>query len=516
MDCGGGRISDRGAIFSSDGRCVLSPGGGAVHVFSRATGARVASLKAHDDEVTTVQLDPGDPTRVYAASLDGSLSVWDYAHQKLIKKIEVSNPVCSMVIPSNGASAVLCCKTQGSKGQIVRLDLQIGRWWGAINVASPCQLVCSPSGKFFGYWLGNELWIKSTNHDKEVMFVGPNPFVCVTFGSDDKRLAAGDATGRISLWNDFTPAVDKQDHWHLKNTRTVVHWHANNNCLQSLCFSPDCVFLLSGGKEAVLVIWEVETLQKRFLARLGSTILSISVSPRDPALYVLGQDGNAIRVVNTATDKTECSILGISPCPRGTDGCQSTAASVIQPGSGYLVVPTNNSVLQFYNVRRNKHVAYLQTAPRNQVSLTEAEMDKGSNPLGPPAEPHVSALAFNRDASVLVTVGTVPQPGPSHCVRTELKFWDAAGHSQEPYELNTIVNDPHGGLVSSLCYSPSDDSAVTTSSSGDFKVWHRRGCGDVTAWHCRSVGSYRGDALVVGVHIDKEGRPLIGGMYCSC
>lgn len=71
MDCGGGALASGGAIFSPDGKCVLSAGGGAVHVFSRSTGARVACLKGHEDEVTAVQLDPRDPHRVGKLNLRG-------------------------------------------------------------------------------------------------------------------------------------------------------------------------------------------------------------------------------------------------------------------------------------------------------------------------------------------------------------------------------------------------------------------------------------------------------------
>ena len=87
------------------------------------------------------------------------------------------------------------------------------------------------------------------------------------------RIAAGDVTGRIHMWNAFGPAVaaaaghapgsasdnsgqpgqaaKKRDIRDANLAKETLHWHAGP--VNSLVFSPDGTYLLSGGREAVLV-----------------------------------------------------------------------------------------------------------------------------------------------------------------------------------------------------------------------------------------------------------------------
>ena len=46
---------------------------------------------------------------------------------------------------------------------------------------------------------------------------------------------------------------------------TTVHWHAS--AVGCLTFSPDGTYLLSGGREGVLVQWQVETGAQNFVPR---------------------------------------------------------------------------------------------------------------------------------------------------------------------------------------------------------------------------------------------------------
>lgn len=54
------------------------------------------------------------------------------------------------------------------------------------------------------------------------------------------------------------------------------------------------------------------------------------------------------------------SILGMRPPPRTVSALQSTSAAVLAPGGGELVLPTDNSMLQFWDAARDRHVNRLQ------------------------------------------------------------------------------------------------------------------------------------------------------------
>lgn len=87
------------------------------------------------------------------------------------------------------------------------------------------------------------------------------------------------------------------------------------------------------------------------------------LSLSQPALHVLIEAvtvAPACGQVNTAAMKVEVSILGMRPPPRTVSALQSTSAAVLAPGGGELVLPTDNSMLQFWDAARDRHVNRLQ------------------------------------------------------------------------------------------------------------------------------------------------------------
>lgn len=93
---------------------------------------------------------------------------------------------------------------------------------------------------------------------------------CVALDAQEERIAAGDVGGRIHLWNAFGPALaaaagastgsaadqpgqsgKKRDLRDANLAKETLHWHAAG--VSSLAFSADGTYLLSGGREAVLV-----------------------------------------------------------------------------------------------------------------------------------------------------------------------------------------------------------------------------------------------------------------------
>ena len=95
---------------------------------------------------------------------------------------------------------------------------------------------------------------------------------CVSISADESMIAAGDASGRIQLWRNFgphVPAIIKSASYkhHAGDALRPTTWHWHASPVTSLTFSPDGTYLLSGGREGVLVIWQVETGGQNFLPR---------------------------------------------------------------------------------------------------------------------------------------------------------------------------------------------------------------------------------------------------------
>jgi NET1-associated nuclear protein 1 (U3 small nucleolar RNA-associated protein 17) len=91
--------------------------------------------------------------------------------------------------------------------------------------------------------------------------------------------------GRILLWQNYKD-TDKN---------TSLHWHSH--AVGSLKFSSDGDYLISGGKEAVLVIWQLESGEKKYLPRLGSSISFITSSFND-SHYAISCEDNSIKIVS--------------------------------------------------------------------------------------------------------------------------------------------------------------------------------------------------------------------------
>lgn len=65
----------------------------------------------------------------------------------------------------------------------------------------------------------------------------------------------------------------------------------------------DSPYLLSGGNEGVVVQWNVETLAKTFISRLGNSIERIALSEEEGLYYSLILGDNSFKVVRFDNNK---------------------------------------------------------------------------------------------------------------------------------------------------------------------------------------------------------------------
>lgn len=141
-------------------------------------------------------------------------------------------------------------------------------------------------------------------------------------------------------------------------------------------------------------------------------------------------------------------------------------------------------------------------------------------------EPAVELADFTHDGETLVTLESMPFESASSGDRWHsLKFWDvhSTGSGQTGYTVNSVVNDPHFGHITSLACHPHEVLVATTCASesarvseggseggsegasgqkeGGFRLWRKRhfkrtpgAPPDAPTWHwrCTSVSSYKG------------------------
>lgn len=340
------------------------------------------------------------------------------------------------------------------------------------KMPSPEALYVAPSGGLVGMADMKKIWIwKVPRGTLEGAISIPYTLLhhtkimtAVAFDSTETRVAGGDVSGRILIWENVgernfvtttsdgtgkspgkkgrTPQKPKEEIVESGGVRngddagslTTYHWHARD--VKFLLFSSDGVHLLSGGMEGVLVIWQLDTGRRQYLPRLGGPVVSIAASP-NASFYAISCLDNAVKFVNIGRLEVERSIQGIKPpflLPQELRVYPSRAC--VEPQEGRIVVPTHNLSLQFYDAASDLHVTELQVTPRNYIT------GGGRNGRQEAPSTFVTHVAFSADGSSMATVDVrmaEQEVGGGAC----LKFWDRQPGSLQ-YSMNTQIDEPHG------------------------------------------------------------------------
>ncbi|KAG6770070.1 hypothetical protein POTOM_025737 [Populus tomentosa] len=524
--------------FSNDAKRLLVCTANSVTIFSTATGLPVLSLEGHAALVTAVIVVPASTPAskilcyCWTASLDGTIRYWDFSVPELIKIINVDLPIISMVIPSllsqtaetNDKSpktfAYLSVENtkepekesgKALRGQIKKCNLTNSRMAGGMTLSEMKQpeiITVSSSGKYFGIQFKHKLriWKVPTAESeravvKKITLHHTKKMNVLAFHPTQRIVAAGDVTGRILIWRGFgdrtfadgdglvsrkltnneeeRPGVRGDDD---ADTCTTWHWHSAE--VNVLFFSSDGAYLYSGGKEGVLVVWQLDTGRKKFLPRIGSPLLWFTDSP-DPSLSSISCADNQIHLLKMPSMEILKSISGIKlPCsfPEMCNGLQSGIA--FDCNAGLVALRTENYCIQLYSLFDDRGISEVVVCERNHQPGDEVTVV-------------VTLAALSLDGSMMSTAEVkLAEEGLGGLVC--LKFW-ALGSQNKEFSLSTIVYEPHRDAgISAIAFHPTRPMAVSSSYGGDFKVWVcNNGIQEMneplpnSGWTCHAVGSYK-------------------------
>jgi NET1-associated nuclear protein 1 (U3 small nucleolar RNA-associated protein 17) len=359
-------------------------------------------------------------------------------------------------------------------------------------------------------------------------YMNDEKITCLTTSPKEAIIATGDESGKIKLWNvlnrpnEVNPLIQK------------LHWHARR--VNHICFTPDGRHILSGGDEAVLVIWQPANGQKQFISRLGTEILSITVSP-DMSLFALAQIDNSIRIISAVNLAVQQAVVGLkstamssstiaSPkSKQGGDGhsgvenegattgnglipknemqlkCKnlknefksleseglSPALMKLEPRHGYVTLEGTPGTVQFYDLQGDCHVMDIAVVPYNYI------------PGEGIAVPQVTALTFDETGKWMMTADT----RRSNARDTTVRFW-YFDETLQRYSLTSRIDGLHSVTSAQFCPSRTVATAmvVTTHDDGQFRIWEavqgginpvRKSfsSGEIFHWRSRSSGYYR-------------------------
>ncbi|KAF2767134.1 WD40 repeat-like protein [Teratosphaeria nubilosa] len=324
-------------------------------------------------------------------------------------------------------------------------------------------------------------------------------------------IAVGVEEGQIFLYNDAGSVFAQQGQQALPTPR-ILHWH--REAPSAVKFNRDGNYIVSGGKETVLVLWQLETGNKQTLPHLTSEVERIAVSP-EGGKYALQMGDNSIMVMSTSELKPVANFAGLQcevPIRRAGDKFATVRSQTValmhpsQQNQLLLTVPSSQPktlspaaiarpFLQTFDIRTSRHVTR-QALTRNNV--TDLNLGPEKTPIAPPDVAH---LAISHDGKWLATVDDWMPPGSDvnftamdnktslaeqRLRRREvyIKFWQW-DETQKLWTLSTRVDAPYArsnaskgsfgaGAVLQLVADPVTTGFATVGEEGTIKLWRPR------------------------------------------
>ncbi|PTU22224.1 hypothetical protein P175DRAFT_0478248 [Aspergillus ochraceoroseus IBT 24754] len=542
-----GQFSNLDPTFSFDEQYLLLGLEEAVHVYSIATSRLFRALEiAPGDSIIGYRLSPVNQERLYIFTLSGSVSEWDWPSGKQVahwhtyhKTISADLVYGDAASDTTGSYATLFSLRERKDGKkelvITPLNsenpqstaiLETNTKIVSFRVAADGQAVFAYGGShaFFGCVTSNQGSGSLQYTWREVKL--PFSITCVDIKQDgtpkqskapgtlnrkalEFDLAVGGADGSILIYHNALGFLGigsgREGDKSLAPRR--LHWHRDP--VRSVRWSKDGNYVISGGNESVMVLWQLDTGRKQFLPHLSSPISSIVVSGSGNA-YAVKLSDNRIVVLSARELQPLATITGLQLCPRvakftdqPVSKASPSAAAVTailhpqHPDQLLVTVPashqitqdgstlTNSPVLQTYDIRSNTHISR-QALARTNVTTLNISPD-GAQIL----PPDVKYLEVSQDGKWMATIDSWgPYPQDVEALGLEitgntgarldfeeihLKFWrwsDSSGL----WQLITRIDGPHSSdegsaSVLDLVSRPNSHEYATIGSDALLRFW---------------------------------------------
>ncbi|KNZ77003.1 WD repeat-containing protein 75 [Termitomyces sp. J132] len=480
-------------IFTKDGKYFFSLVGSSVKIHSVTTGQVVSTLIAprstsnatSSDLLTTAIINPHNNFQLITGSLDGRLVIWDYVEAILLQMIDISQPIHYICAHESWRDTVFVAasrpskktKTYGNDDNAVVLRVLL-RARDSTSMSKeilpigktrfPTGLTLSPSGSWLVATAGHKAYVAATSSLTTgfIKYVSPERLTCLAFHPTEEYFATGDDKGNIRLWyclNEVQPVTSRGVE--KKAQTTTLHWHAH--AVSSIAFTSNGSYLLSGGEESVLVIWQIHSGKKEFVPRVGAPIITVSVSKNDKeeefllgladATYVFVSSGNLKISRGYSRIKLDPSM------PHQTTFERTHVPLAVHSLSSTLILPSSHpSSLQVYSPSSSKLVSELEVSPSNRVSRRDEK------PVEPSFVEHTS-LSSSGDWLATIDARYVDD-GFQNEIYLKLWRWDVKNGR---WTLNTRIDHPHGPhRVTCISFSSGlKPSLATSGEDGAVKIW---------------------------------------------
>ncbi|KAI3434503.1 hypothetical protein D9Q98_002578 [Chlorella vulgaris] len=341
---------------------------------------------------------------LYTACQDGTITLWNLSTLSVAKQWNLESPICSLQVQDDTAY-VSCHWRERRAGRLLAYNLAAHTAMSTrVKLSSASQLVISACGQLLASINRHTatVWQATSFPHHPLIVTHTKPLT-----DTGDTLAVGDATGRIVVWHGIRAAVQlglpapgcahpaqQAAPGRPLVPNTTAHWHAGPVCC--LAFTPGDTFLLSGGQEGVVVLWDIPSARRTYLPRLGSSLCHLATCINGPGRVAISLADNSVQLVDLGALRVERSVCGVF-CDYAVpaDSC-----TLVQPGTGFLTLAHKGTTLQYFDAARNTHVACHKL--RSRVTPFTAAREVLVSRIAP------THIVFSRTGEMLVTVEQSP------------------------------------------------------------------------------------------------------------
>lgn len=540
------------AILTAPCRYLIFTTAKAVHIYSSATSLLVRTLPVNNNHaITAYALSDVDPEHLYVCDASGYVALWNWVTGKKLTRWDLAAPVRGMAISpielANGEKFDTVYTLDRGDYNIIHAHRLRGRKDDSEAVAQPLLKTKVPLQSFTVAARGQviaaaakdrvfvgQLRNTAASTPKELEFVWRELRCTQTITSIDVQvqepakgsakgavgevnLVIGCANGSLFVYADVVAKLSQVEKQQKKASKEApsalslaprtLHWHRNP--VGSVKWSLDGSYIISGGQETVLVLWQHQTSKKQFLPHLTSAIDGVVISPSGTS-YAVQLADNSVVVLSTAELVPKANIAGVqsrfSPADsfvekESLDSIRRTAAAVnpLKSNQILLSVPASQPrteaekvnqpapFLQTYDISSNHHV-FRQAITRNNAT----NVNQGPTRVKL-QEPDLRHLQLSHDGKWLATVEEwiPPVENVEHLAAAKkqieeeqrarrevyLKFW-LWNEDKEQWMLEARIDAPHqfgdkliSGRVFDLKYDPKSASFATIGEDSYVRVW---------------------------------------------
>lgn len=523
----GGIFIDQDPLISANGDFLILPTASEIQIYSTKTSLLVRRLHSVA-EITTCALSEVDANKLYVGHRSGFISVWDFESGQQLGRYQAQTSIRQLACLSHSVNqeTILVLHEQGKTRLLVaytvdQINHKIKRNETLLTKSNAVSgvrclaggsliLVSSQSKLLIGYSqnLGNEstelafTWREISLSSTITSFDGQvNPGKSKTMRRiPSLDVVVGLESGVILQYEDLLfKLIGKEKNNSSDSIMSrKLHWH--RTAVNTVKWSRDRNYLISGGDETVLVVWQLDTNQKQFLPHLSTSILNLTVSAKGSE-YVLRLADNSVMVLSTGDLLPSANISGLALAqddlrvlPMLLHPHDANRLLAVVPANAFAKNTTRDSsatLLQVYDLEAHTQISR-QALTRNLTTTKNAAPDGELI-----TEPNVNHLSISHDGQWLATVdewqplasGVEPMYLDSdkpeirgRSTETSLRIW---GWNQEDgtWELVTRIDQPHRPghqCVLGIAANPSKLEFATIGSDATVRLWtpkarHRNG-----------------------------------------